>query len=70
MRSCTAASVWWWTKRAAPMSGKFQSSGFPCGDAVLQRIAGDLWYRWLPNDEFPPPVELVQTLSFTEKVGI
>lgn len=48
----------------------FRSTGFPCGDAVLQRIAGDLWYRWLPNDEFPAPVELVQPLSFTEKLGI
>ena len=42
--------------------GIFQSAGFPCGDAVLQRIAGDLWYRWLPNDEFPAPVELIQPL--------
>ncbi len=50
--------------------GIFRSTGFPCGDAVLQRIAGDLWYRWLPNDEFPAPVELVQPLSFTEKLGI
>lgn len=50
--------------------GISQSTGFPCGDAVLQRIAGDLWYRWLPNDEFPAPVELIQPLSFTEKMGI
>ena len=50
--------------------GIFRSTGFPCGDAVLQRIAGDLWYRWLPNDEFPAPVELIQPLSFTEKLGI
>ena len=47
-----------------------QSTGFPCGDAVLRRIAGDLWCRWLPNEEFPAPVELIQPLSFTEKVGI
>ena len=50
--------------------GIFQTTGYPCADAVLQRIASDLWYRWLPNDEFPAPVELVQPLSFTEKVGI
>ena len=50
--------------------GIVQSTGYPCADAVLQRIAGDLWYRWLPNEEFPAPVELVQPLSFTEKVGI
>ena len=50
--------------------GIFQSTGFPCGDAVLQRIAGDLWYRWLPNDEFPAPVELIQPLSFREMAGI
>ena len=47
-----------------------QSTGYPCADVVLWRIAGDLWYRWLPNDEFPAPVELVQPLSFREKVGI
>lgn len=50
--------------------GISQSTGYPCADAVLQRIAGDLWYRWLPSDEFPAPVELVQPLSFREKVGI
>ena len=37
---------------------------------MLRRVAGDLWYRWLPNEEFPAPVELIQPLSFTEKVGI
>lgn len=50
--------------------GIFRSTGFPCGDAVLQRIAGDLWYRWLPNDEFPAPVELIQPLSFAEMTGL
>ena len=29
-----------------------------------------LWYRWLPNDEFPAPVELIQPLSFREMTGI
>lgn len=50
--------------------GIFRSTGHRCADAVLQRIAGDLRYRWLPNDEFPAPVELIQPLSFTEKAGI
>lgn len=50
--------------------GIHQSTGYPCGDAALQRIAGDLWYRWLPNEEFPAPVELIQPLSFKEKLGI
>ena len=49
--------------------GVERSTGFPCGDATLTRVAGDLWYRWLPSEEFPAPVELVQPLSFAEKVG-
>lgn len=46
------------------------STGFPCGDATLTRVAGDLWYRWLPTEEFPAPVELVQPLSFAERIGL
>lgn len=49
--------------------GVERSTGFLCGDATLTRVAGDLWYRWLPTEEFPAPVELVQPLSFAEKVG-
>ena len=47
-----------------------RSTGFPCGDEVLERMAGDLWYRWLPNEDFPAPVELIQPVSFAEKGGL
>ncbi len=43
-----------------------RSTGEPCGDEVLKRVAGDLWYRWLPNEDFPAPVELIQPVSFAE----
>ena len=46
------------------------STGSACGDATLARVAGDLWYRWLPSEEFPAPVDVVQPLSFAEKVGL
>ena len=50
--------------------GVVESTGFPCGDGTLERVAGDLWYRWLPNDEFPAPVELIQPMVFQEKAGL
>ena len=37
-----------------------RSTGDACWDAVAMRVAGDLWYRWLPNDGHPAPVELIQ----------
>ena len=49
--------------------GVVRSTGIPCGDAVMETVAGELWYRWLPNEDFPAPVELVQTVSLAEKVG-
>lgn len=50
--------------------GIVESTGFPCGDGTLERVAGDLWYRWLPNDEFPAPVQLIQPMVFQEKTGM
>ncbi len=47
-----------------------RSTGEPCGDEVLERVAGDLWYRWLPNEDFPAPVELIQPVSFAERGGL
>jgi hypothetical protein len=27
---------------------------------VITELADALWHRWLPNERFPPPVDLVQ----------
>ncbi len=50
--------------------GVVESTGTVCGDYVIERVAGDLLYRWLPNDEFPAPVELVQPLTFAAAAGL
>ena len=49
--------------------GVVRSTGVPCGDDVMETVAGELWYRWLPSEEFPAPVELVQPVSLAEKIG-
>lgn len=43
-----------------------RSTGARCADDVLTRVAGDLWYRWLPDERFPPPVRLTQPMTFVE----
>lgn len=40
-----------------------EGSGTTCGDEALRRVAGDLWYRWLPDARFPAPVDLIQPVS-------
>lgn len=40
-----------------------QSTGDSCWDAVAVRVAGDLWYHWLPDARFPAPVELLQPIT-------
>ena len=40
-----------------------QSTGDLCWDLVAIRVAGDLWYRWLPSKRFPAPLELLQPLT-------
>ncbi len=42
------------------------STGNSCGDEVMSIVADALWYHWLPNDAFPPPVELTQPITMTE----
>ena len=42
------------------------STGDLCADGVIMRVAGDLWYRWLPSERFPAPVELIQPVTVTE----
>ena len=40
-----------------------QSTGDVCWDLVAIRVAGDLWYQWLPSERFPAPLELLQPLT-------
>ncbi|MCY3613288.1 MAG: hypothetical protein OXH51_17330 [Gemmatimonadetes bacterium] len=49
------------------VTGMAWSSGIRCADDLLQRVAGDLLYHWLPSEEFPAPVELTQPMRLSEK---
>ena len=40
-----------------------RSTGDACWDRVAMRVAGDLWYRWLPSARFAAPVELLQPMT-------
>lgn len=42
-----------------------ESSGDLCADQVLTDVANSLLYRWLPNERFPAPVELLQPVTLT-----
>jgi len=42
-----------------------ESTGDPCRDAVIAGIASSVWYRWLPNDAVPAPVDLIQPMRVT-----
>lgn len=44
------------------------STGSPCADELMTGLADDLWYRWLPNERHPAPVELVQPVTLLEVV--
>ena len=52
------------------VQGIVESTGSTCGGDANQRVTGDLWYRWLPSDDFPAPGEVVQPLTFSEAKGI
>lgn len=43
------------------------ASGSECADSVITRVAGALDYRWLPDERFPAPVELMQPVALREK---
>jgi len=43
-----------------------ESTGDACADEVLSRVASDLWYRWLPSEDFPAPVDLIQPITLAE----
>ena len=49
------------------VTGVVRSSGIRCADDVLERVAGDLRYHWLPNEDFPAPVELTQPMKLSER---
>ena len=50
------------------VTGVVRSSGIRCADDLLERVAGDLLYHWLPSEDFPAPVELTQPMRLSEKI--
>jgi len=42
-----------------------RSTGDPCWDGVMQGLARDLRYRWLPNERFAAPVDVFQPVTLT-----
>jgi hypothetical protein len=40
-----------------------ESTGSECGDEVITALADALWYRWLPNERYPAPVDLIQPVT-------
>lgn len=47
------------------VTGVVRSSGIRCADDLLERVAGDLLYHWLPSEDFPAPVELTQPMRLS-----
>ena len=43
-----------------------EGTGEWCGDEALTTVADALRYRWLPDERFPAPVELVQPVMLAE----
>lgn len=52
-----------WTSGHADVTDLVESTGTECGDAVMTDVAGALWYRWLPSERFPAPVDLIQPVT-------
>ncbi len=50
----------------ADVIGIAQSTGDECGDDVIETVAGDLLYHWLPSERFPAPVDLIQPVTLTQ----
>ena len=46
--------------------GLAEGTGDPCADEVITTVAADLWYRWLPNERFAAPVDLIQPITLEE----
>lgn len=48
-----------------------RSTGDACGDRIVKEVAGALWYRWLPDERFPAPVEVDQPVTLiTARMGV
>lgn len=45
--------------------GVVEETGVGCGTVLMERVAGDLLYHWLPSERFPAPVELFQPVTVT-----
>lgn len=45
------------------LQGLSTSTGDTCGDRIIKEAADALWYRWLPDERFPAPVEVVQPVT-------
>lgn len=48
------------------VTGLAERTGDACADVVLTTVAGSLRYHWLPDEQFPAPVELVQPVTLTD----
>lgn len=47
----------------AAVVGLAETTGDECGDEVIAAVADALWYRWLPSERFPAPVDLIQPVT-------
>lgn len=54
------------TEGRAEAGGIVASTGDACADQVIRTVADALWYRWLPNERFPAPVDLIQPVTLVE----
>lgn len=52
-----------WKSGRVDVTALAQGTDDECGDALIKAVAGALWYRWLPSEEFPAPVDLVQPVT-------
>lgn len=43
-----------------------EGTGSECGDQIITAVSDALWYRWLPNERFPAPVDLIQPVRLIE----
>jgi hypothetical protein len=48
------------------VAGIDESTGDRCADRVILDLARDLLYRWIPNERFPAPVQLIQPVTLIE----
>ena len=52
-----------WPSGRADFTEVTESTGTACGDEVIATLADALEYRWLPNDRFPGPLEVIQPVT-------